>query len=190
MTSYAPNFTARFRVRYHAANANHVQTWRYPANGTLGIGTAAAQAAIQAYYDLIASDLYDDFAVISCAYAVEDTDIFLPYSSITVTGGTALPVGDVSVKAGAISLVGRTAGGQPAKIFQYGFSASNRGTGESQDFRINPGESASIDAAVEFLNALIGDFTLCGNDALGVTWYPYANVKDNDYWVKRVRQGS
>lgn len=189
MPAYAPNFTARLRVRYHAAGANHSQTWRFPAHGTLGIGLTAAKDAVQAVYDHMGNTMYDDAAIISTSYAVEDTDIFLPTSPLTLAGVIATPVDDPSIKAAAVSFVGRTSAGQPAKMFFYGVSSALRGAEESQDFRIQPLENEFIDDTIAELNGFIAGIILCGSDANPVTWYPYANSKDMDYWVKRVRQG-
>lgn len=190
MTAYAPNFTARLRVKYHAALANHSQTWRFPSFGVGGAGLAAAEAAVQAFYDDIAPVMYDDWAFISSSFADVDSDVFLPAASFTLTGTITTPTTDPSIKAGGVSFVGRSSGGQPAKVFQYGISVPISDSHNAGDFRINPTEIPEIDTAIAELNGFIAGLVLCGSDGQAVTWYPYANFKDMDYWVKRIRQGS
>ena len=190
MPAYAPNYTPRLRVRYHAALANHSQTWRFPTTGVASVGLVAAIAAVQAYYDDLAELFWDDLEFISMSYAQIDSDVFLPVGTLTISGAIATPTGDPSIKAQACSFVGRTELGQPAKIFQYGLAIASEDNPNASDFRITPLELAPIDTAIAELNGFITGLVLCGSDGTAVTWYPYANFKDMDYWVKRVRQGS
>lgn len=190
MTSYAPNFSARVRIKYRAARAIHTQTWRFPDYGTLGIGLAAAQAAIAAIWSHLTPIMYDDLQCLAVTYALTDSNIFLPTSLIDMSGDVATPTDDPSIKANAVSMVGRTATGQPAKEFFYGVVVNGLESVGGTDFRINPLEVGAIDDTIAEANGFLIDLVLCGSDRTGITWYPYANYKPNDYWVKRVRQGA
>jgi len=190
MTSYAPNFTGRLRVKYRAAGGVHTQTWRFPTYGPLGVGMAAARDAVNDVWLELQNIMYDDLQCLGVTYAQEDSDIFLPTSLISAMIGTvATPVAKPSDKAYAVSFVGRTATGQPAKEFFYGIAELSVDVSGLQNFRLNPGENGAIDAAIAAANSFTAGLTLCGSDGTGVTWYPYANQKPNDYWVKRLRQG-
>lgn len=190
MPSYAPNFTARLRVKYKAAGGIHTQTWRVPAYGTLGVNIATLRAAVENIWSELTPILYDDVSCLGCTYAVENSNIFLPTDPIIITGEVITPTDDPRIKAFALSLVGRTATGQPAKEFFYGVGeAVGEDTGAT-DFRVNPGENLAVDAAISAANGFFAGLVLCGSDGTGITWYPYANTKHNDYWVKRVRQGA
>jgi len=71
-------------------------------------------------------------------------------------------------------------------IYQYGYALLGAGALDGDDFRITSAENLVIAAAVAALN---GAGFLCGNDDLAGVWYPYANLKYNDYWLRKVRQG-
>lgn len=189
MPAYGPNFTPRLKVRYRGARANHTQTWRFPQVGVAGVNRDAAIAAIQGVYDLLTPLMFEDWSVLDLSYADENSDIFLPTTGLTALGTVALAGTAASVKAHAISFVGRTAGGQPAKIAQFGLSTEALGDLDNSDFRISPGEDTSIDGAIALLNTYLSPLLICGSDKLAISWKTYANSKPYDYWVKRVRTG-
>jgi hypothetical protein len=190
VTSYAPNYSARLRVKYKAAHGIHTQTWRFPDYGTLGIGLAAAVAAVEAIWSHLTPVLFDDTACLACTYAITDSNIFLPTDPISISGTVAISGTFPPIKADAVSLVGRTSTGQPAKEFFYGIDKTTLETGPGSDYRVNPGESVEIDDTIAEANGFLIPLALCGSDRTGITWYPYANLKPNDYWVKRLRQGA
>jgi len=183
MTDFAPNFTPRYRVRYRASGATHSQTWRFTADADL----VGAIADIQAYYTAIQDTLDDQFAVLSTSFAGIGSDVFLPADPITVVGAQDQSGLQPSQKAAQLDFVGRTSGGLRMIIYQYGYSFIGVGEpGGGGDFRVTGAEDAHVGDAVAALNA--AGF-LCGNDDLAGTWYPYANLKYNDYWMRKVRQG-
>jgi hypothetical protein len=190
MPAYAPNYTARVRVKYRAALGVHTQTWRLPTLGFLSVGLNAALSAIEAIWSHFGPICFDDLQCLAVTYADVDSNIFLPASVIAMTGAIATPTDNPSIKADAISIVGRTATGQPAKEFFYGVDASIFNVPGQQNYRLNPGESGDVDGGIAEANGFLIDLVLCGSDGTGITWYPYANQKPNDYWVKRLRQGS
>ena len=145
---------------------------------------------INAYYAELTDVLFNDATALSTSYAVENTDVFLPAPvAVTMGGSVALAGAPKSAKAQSVSFVGRTSSGLRAVIYQYGTAFQAGAFGEGEDFRIVPVENSAIDAAIATLNSIV-DLFLCGNDGNYVTWYPYANVKYNDYWMRKVRQGS
>ena len=189
MPAYAPNYTPRLKVRYRAAGANHTQTWRFPQVGVAGVNLAASVAAVQGIYDLLTPDMFDDWAVLDLSYADINSDVFLPTTGLTAIGTVATAGEPPHIKAQAISFVGRSFGGQPAKFAQFGFAVTNVLAEQANDFRVSPGESVSIDGVIALLNTYASPLLICANDKLGIGWKSYANTKDYDFWVKKVRSG-
>jgi hypothetical protein len=189
MPAYAPNFTPRLKVRYHAAGANHTQTWRFPQVGVAGINLAASVAAIQGVYDLLTPIMFDDWTVLDVSYANINSDVFLPTSGLTAIGTVSALGVNGTRKAQAVSFVGRSAAGGPAKIAQFGVDTGIFVDIEAADFRISPGENVTIDGVIALLNTYASPLLICANDILGITWKSYANTKPYDFWVKKVRSG-
>ena len=190
MPSYAPNFTARARVKYRAGGGVHTQTWRCPGAGTLNVNISALFSAVENVWLALQPVLYDDTQCLACSYAVENTNVFLPFTTSDILGDGVTPTDDPAIKAAAVSFVGRTTTGQPAKAFFYGLAKSQLDVPNGTDFRLSPGENADVDSAITGLNSFFAGLVMCGSDGAGIVWYPYANRKPNDYWVKRVRQGA
>lgn len=148
------------------------------------------RAAIENIWSEFTSVAFADLSCISCTFARENSNIFLPTDPIVLLGTTSVLTDRPDVKADAVSLVGRTTNGQPAKEFFYGLDTSALDAVASNNFRVDPGENANIDAAIAAANSFFAGLVMCGSDGQGISWYPYANQKPNDYWVKRVRQGA
>lgn len=189
LPAFAPNFTPRLKVRYRAAQANHTQLWRFPQVGVAGINRDAAIAAVQGVYDLLTPIMFDDWAVLDLSYADENSDVFLPTTGLVAIGTESMVGLDPDIKAAAVSFVGRTAGGQPAKYAQFGVNTEGFVGDNAKDFRISPGEDTTIDGVIALLNTYLSPLLICGSDKLAISWKSYANMKDYDYWVKRVRSG-
>jgi hypothetical protein len=189
MPAFAPNFTARVKVRYHAALANHTQVWRCSQLGVAFIEADACIAAIQGLYDLLTPSMFDDWSVLDVSVAEFNSDVFLPHGTITAIGTVPVAGVDPKVKADAISFVGRTLGGQPAKIAQFGYAINATVGDDAGDYRITVAEDPQIDGAIALLNSFTVSGAIRGSDGLGIVWKAYANTKPYDYWVKRVRNG-
>lgn len=185
MSDFAPNYTARLRIRYRGGGVVHTQTWRYPGVGD-GPELGSAIVGVTNFYSALAPVMWSDWSVLNVSFALRDSDIFLPTFGIAVVG--AVDVVDLKPrgKASAISFVGRTQAGLRAIIYQYGYRSNIGESAECDDFRINPGEAVTIDDAVTSLIATGSDFV--GNDGQPINWYSYANIKYNDYWERKVRQ--
>jgi hypothetical protein len=94
-----------------------------------------------------------------------------------------------SEKAQAVSFVGRSVGGQPAKIAQFGIDTGTFANQQALDYRISPGEDTTIDGVIALLNTYNSPLLICANDKLAISWKSYANTKPYDFWVKKVRTG-
>lgn len=186
-TDFAPDYTARYRLKYNDGMANHTQTWRYPGVGD-GPELGAVSAAVLNYWTAISPSLWNDTAILAVSYALKDSSTFLPLAVGTVTGGIA-PAGVRKKfhKANVLSFIGRTSAGHRVVFFQYGFFTAVGEDATQDDFRIFRSERTDIDNAIAALVAAGAD--LVGNDGNAVSWYPYANVGENDYWKGKVRNG-
>ena len=74
MADFAPNFTARFRMKYSSLGKNHSMIWRVASSVTDPTGISAKVGLVLT--DL-APILFDDFTVIAADFAPADSDIFL-----------------------------------------------------------------------------------------------------------------
>lgn len=184
---FAPNYTARYRLKYNDGQANHTQTWRYPGVGD-GPELGAVSAAVLNYYTAISAGLWNDFAILSVSYCLKDADVFIPLAVGTVTGAID-PSTDRKKfnKAQVLSFIGRTNGGHRVVFYQYGFFITIANDDVAQDYRIFASENTIISDAIAALIAAGAD--LVGNDGQPVNWYPYANSGENDYWKGKVRNG-
>lgn len=189
MPAFAPNWTGRLKVSYVAASAVHSQTWRYPGPSS-GSGVTDLIAVIAAYYGALEAALWDDFTVNAVTVADLDSSIFLPIvNPFTELVGTVDSVArEPDDKADAVTFIGRSTGGHPWKISQYGLDVINMETGSTRNFRILAAENVYVSNAVAALQAGAG--TVLANDANSVEFYNYANYKPNNRWVKKVRRGA
>lgn len=191
MPDFAPNFTCRIRIRYTSLGRIHTQQWRCPFVGAGGAGAAAAITQIQTIYDAIGPGMPPDWAVLATSVAAEDSDIFLPFTGpVPVSGGSTPPDSVLKrLKATHLSFTGRSASGNRAVVYFYGYVANSLVdvADLTDDFRLLATEDATISGTVGALNTSPG---LCANDGEVVFWNEYANIKPNDYWVKKTRSGA
>lgn len=186
MADFAPNYTARYRVRYSVQGNTHTMLWRVASDTESVVGIAAKVSLFLA--DLEGS-LWSDWSVLGADFAPADSDIFLPTTAPDQpTGAGSTGSRANSDKAYACSFVGRSTGGNKARMFLYGtvFAASLR-SGIEDDFRILSSENGDVSAAIVRLNETSP--ALVANDDNVATWYEYVNVKHNDRWVRRLRRG-
>jgi len=186
MADFAPNFTARYRVRYSVLGLTHTQQWRIARSaGLTGLNNMILKVA--AFWAALEANIWDDFTFLSATYAPEDSDIFLPAGVPTaITGALTPPAAPKSQSIVTTGFVGRSNLGQKARVFCYGVATSPEETSTlGDDFRLTAAESADIDAAVTVLNN--GSPNVVGSDDAIVGWYAYANIKYNDYWLRQIR---
>lgn len=186
MPAFAPNFTARLKVRYFVGGATHSQQFRCLVLGALFATVDALITDVQAFYDAIADEIFDDWAILDVSVAAEGALVFIPHGTLTVTGAIPTVGLPARAKASQISFVARTGAGNPGIVYQYGWGEMIGDNVIGDDFRINPGENGTVDAAVAALQA---STIMCGNDGATMNFKNYANVKYNDNWEKKVRKG-
>lgn len=188
MPDYAPNYTARYRMRYSVGGANHTSTIRPAGSSDDPAAIAGAGAAI--FTDVLtalAPMLSDDFTVLGADVAVANSDIFLPAATVPVgTGslGTTLDAGWVPMN---LSFVGRTTAGGRGLFRIFGPSVNPMASEVTQnDWRLTAAEDARVSDVVNIL--MLDGARLKGNDGAALIIYPYANVSAHAYWQKRRRR--
>lgn len=191
MADFAPNSTARIRLLYSIGRAG---------NRTFGLrvnrGATPAQLLAIAEDVSIALDgfsvtLRGSWTPTRWEYALTDSNTFLPMAAALPT----LPnkqIGDPidrSSDAIAATFSGRGANGSRARAVIYGLSI-NTITGTGQDFKVTSIEQPTLAVFTAALNALGQGSSehLVAADNSRVTFYPYYNLKHNDYYVRQIRR--
>lgn len=186
MADFAPNYTARYRVRYSSLGKTHSMTWRVASSVTDPTGVASKMGL---FLSDMAGSLWTDWTVIGADFCLADSDIFLPAPPPDQpTGIVATNPAFAGMAADAISFVGRSTNGGKARFFLYGTNLGqldDEATGA--DWRFTSAEISQVADAVVRLNETSP--ALVANDDHVVTWYEYVNFKPNDRWVRRLRRG-
>jgi hypothetical protein len=161
-------------------------TWRVAASTT---DDTAIAAKVGLFLDDMAGSLWTDFTVVAADFALADSDVFLPGTLPTFSGGTVSAGGQQQSDAAfAVSFVGRTIAGGKARMFLYGtnFDVSVRAA-LGNDWKVMSVEASTISDAIVRLNETSP--AIVGNDNYVAVWYEYVNMKYNDRWVRRLRRG-
>lgn len=189
MTAYAPTWTGRLKISYFAGQAIHSQTWRYPGAAD-GSGPTILLAAITAYLEALQPILWEDYIINAVTVADVNSPIFLPIPNpITgIAGAITLDNFEPADKAEVVTFIGRSTAGGPWKIGQFGIATRQIEVTGSLNFRVLEAENVDIGNAIDALTTAAGGFI--ANDGQAVRMYGYANIKENDRWVKKVRRGA
>lgn len=184
MTTYAPNWTPRFKAVYRAAGLTHSVTLRR-ARGTTAGALIDLATICHDVFDGLASRLSTDFAWIEAAYALTDSDVFVPTDvPDAVTGEFDLVDFNIRARITSTTITGRAATGR-ARVSLYGFAWNPGGdTDGATDYVVTeaeePGLADAIDALQTEALAASGEVTL---------WHRQATIKENDRLLKLVRRG-
>lgn len=185
MADFASNSTQRYRIRYRSAGLIHTMLWRFQAGGVDDSPAGWADKVGQVL-GALEGFISSDMSIISAEAAVAGSDVFLPTTAPTVEYFSGVNLTGTNQAALALSFVGRSALGQRARMFVYGVNLDiASATITTRDWRITPSESAQVASAISILNDLAPECV--GTDGGVVQWYPYVNIKFNDYWLRRAR---
>lgn len=186
MADHAPTYTPRFRIKYSTCGATHHMTWRLPRSES---DPSSYAGKAKTFLDALASLRYVDWTFLGAEFAEVDSGVFLPTAMTAPVAGTQSVPGVVGqARPNAVSFVGRTTLGKRAVFYLYGLIVKPReDSAVYNDWRVTTLELAALSTAIGVLTETPPQ--LCGNDGATVNWYPYVNVKANDYWVRRARQG-
>jgi len=186
MPDFAPNYTARYRIRYTSLGKSHSMTWRVASSVTDPAGIAAKVGLFLADLEPI---LWNDWTLTGADFALADSDVFLPAVLPDAPTGAVSTSGSVSNDAAiSLSFVGRSTAGLKARMFIYGTDgAAFLRVADGQDFRLTSAEEPAISDAIVRLNETSP--AIVANDDAVATFYEYVNIKYNDRWLRRFRRG-
>lgn len=184
MPDFAPNYTPRYKLRYSANGKVHTQLWRPPTTSTIA-DAATFALFVSGYYAALAPLLYTDIAAIDASWAEADSDIFLPCATATLLGSGFPGPAPASQTPYTLSFVGRSTAGLRWVLYQYGGILYPEGNANLYDYRASAADYVEIGDTQAFLNGESGTFV--ANDDNPVLVKPYANLKANDYWVRKAR---
>jgi len=176
MAALPPNNTDRYFFHYQNAVHNHTVAIRTQD----GASEAVLIAAVQAWLTAL-TGAYHSSAGLGADFQAAGTDFTVPSSNsgwagITWGSGTA----NIESDSIALNFQGRSAGGHKVRLGFFGYKNT------LSEYRITEAESSTITDVVDILQGTTGCFAAI--DGLIPTWYGYANVKANDYWVGRARE--
>lgn len=190
MTTWAPDTTKRVIETYVSAGVTHRLMLRRARGESLPTALTNARSTFVNLVTEIANFLPDDFHWVKEEYILEDSNIALP-SGWTGPGSIVGAVDADSLtaieKATAMGFVGKGSGGALAKIFIFGVTVDQHTVGaDGADGRIAAIEDADVADAIVLLNS--GNPTYAIDNTIA-SFYAYANIKVNDYWLRQARKG-
>jgi len=186
MTTYAPNFTPRLKLRYLAGGIEHTIQVRAP-RGTAFAAVEALGPDVRDCFLAIKATIYADFAWISGEVALTDSDIFLP---CTVPLGLVDNVAVVATSSAVQRISGLTfsgrAPGSRARFTMYGSKILDDAAGlAGSNGVIVTAELAGIGTIAAIASANF----VAGSGAAAI--FPgRGTYKPNDHLLKLVRKGT
>lgn len=187
MPDFAPNFTARYVVRYSTLGLEHSMQFRI-ARLAGSVGLTNMTAKVGGFLAALQPLMFADFAILGAKYSQEDTAFFVPATvPSSPTGAIPVPAQPKSQSIMATSFVGLSSQGQKARGYVYGLNIGpeNVALASFDDFRITGSETADIAAAIAILNN--GSPNIVASDNNTVLWYSYVNMKYNDFHLRSIR---
>lgn len=184
----APNYSPRYVFDYTSAYHTHKFTVREARGATRN--DEAVITKVNAVLTAAAPLMFNGFAVRSCTFYPQDEFTGLPVD-IDGVFDFSPGVGADSIRQVHAGLQTRwesrgNAGGRGAFVL-FGLNTLDITGGPKADFRLYSTENTAIAAVVTALSELSPSFVPLGST--GVVWRPYANVKVNDYWLRKAIRG-
>lgn len=187
MADYAPHYTARYVLRYSVQGDEHDMQFRWARGAPVSIGDMVSKVAT--FLNAFAANRYTDWTALSARFYAEDSLVSVPTTVPTLLPGTLATTGrPPSARALFWQFLGRSQAGGRGGMYVYGVSGGVENTSgnlNATDFRLTSAEATTVSNAIAALST--GAPTLAGNDGNGLIWYPYVNIKHNDYWMHQVR---
>lgn len=186
MTSYASNFTPRYKARYLAGGIEHTIQVRAARGASFSV-TEALRGPVRDAYMAVVAIVYDDFAWISAEVALTDSDVFGPATVPDPLVGNIIDpaLNSAMLRISPLTFTGRSAGSK-GRFSMFGVSfGTDAAAALGGDGKLTSAEVAGIStiAGVASANFRAGS----GEPAI----YPLlATVKPNDHLLRLVRRGT
>lgn len=185
--NFAENFTGRVRLKYRTFGFDHEMILRGAMDMTPEQADTIA-SKIAALVNIFDDERWPDWVALGWEYCLSASTLWVPFapSDAVIEPGTANPTGRPAARAATqLRWVGRSEGGSPWSLTMFGLAYDTRTT-QGGDFRLTAAESAPIGTFITGLTEIAPG--LIGIDDNPVTPKLYANIKDNDAIVKKLRQ--
>jgi len=167
--------TARLKVTYNVGGFTH----QFMVRLSLEYVLATAEGDIADWLGTQTS-LFWASTITKVELAEQGSNLFFPYASglSTVTWGSgANSIGNNPLQ---LNYVGRSAGGRRCRVGLFGYK------GVFSEWKLTQAENTAVLNGVSALNTATDAFVAI--DGLPPTWYPYADIGVNDYWVRQSRK--
>lgn len=187
MADYAPNFTARYKLRYSFEGDTHVATTRWPSGSTKAANEDLAIAFWTSLLSLTAALRHTSFAIVDAEYAVADSNVFLPATApAEVAAGTRSSATGASGRIMHSIWQGRSILGARSRFQMFGLAWATAEDTATNNFYISTTESAVVGtvAAAILVAGMVGP-----DDETLAQVRPRVAYKQNDAWVSNRRQG-
>lgn len=190
MPDFAPDVTPRYVAHYTSAGIEHDVMFRVPRDTTYTTGVAAAQLGLHDIFNELVTTLPDNFAWISAKWFDQFSDVAIPAAvPATVTGLHNSALFSKADKISHLTFSGKGFAGSKVsmKVFGVAFDPDELPANPEAKFVFNPGDYATVDAAVAALNSAA---LLSAIDNTHPIWYGRVTLKVNDHYLKGVRRGT
>jgi hypothetical protein len=183
MVEYNPYDHSRFLLHYSDTSSQGRPGHTVHFHSTVtGLPTdAGVITEMQVLRDNMSFILNTDQNLDAFHFSNAGSNITFPVGVSPLLGGQPIAINPDQNWGEMISFVGRTLGGQPTKLLDFGLLAFEAVKGRLPI----PTGNANIDNFWTFLN---GHPTLIGDDGQRIIWYGYINVSHSKYWLRKSRQ--
>jgi hypothetical protein len=190
MPDFAPNVTPRYVLKYHVAGRDHNIMMRTQRGTSFALTESYGQQLFGDLFDNLNSQMADDLAFVSAIVALTDDNLFFPAAVPTaVVGALALAGFSGQDRITHVTFAGRGSLGSKVNMHVYGVQLTPDvvPAAPESDFVLTAAESAFIAAPIA---VLVANSHIRAIDNTTPGWYSRATIKPNDFWLKRLRNGS
>jgi len=186
MTTYAPNFTPRYKLFYKAGGINHTIQVRGLRGASLGTMDAVGAQLSACFNAIPVASKYTDLVALSAETALTDSDVFVPAIVTALNAGTIVPATlSPTQRIRGLTFNGRSPGSR-AKFTIFGVTFDTQAAGVAgSDSVILTAEFASIGTI-----AGIATTNFKANSGEAAVFPGRATYKENDHLLRLVRKGT
>lgn len=187
MADFAPNFTARYKLRYSFEGDTHVCTTRWPSGSTKAANEDLAIAFWSDFLDLTAALRHTSFAIVDAEYAAGDSNVFLPAQApAEVTAGSRASASGSTGRIMHSIWQGRSILGSRSRFQMFGLAWATAEDTATSNFYISTTENAVVGTVA---TAILTAGMVGPDDESLAQVRPRVAYKSNDAWVDNRRQG-
>lgn len=185
MTTYAPNFTPRYKATYVVGGIQHTIQVR-AARGSAAFVVEGLKDIVGQCFDALAAAVMSDLLWINAEYALTDSDDFVPSVVPTITTAPTFDESTIGPRARirGLTFSGRATGSK-ARFTMFGvYENDTFSADDGSDGTITPSELPGLSTVL----TLAANNFHSGSGQLA-TWHQRATYKENDHLLRLVRRG-